>query len=89
MPAVTVRSFGAAALAALSACLRAFRAVRLRRAARGGQAPVLRLSSQALTPQASVHAVQWRGDEYLLGCTAHRVTLLCRRAIPGEAEERR
>jgi len=54
---------------------------RARSVARSGQASVLRLSSQALTPQASVHAVQWRGEEYLLGCTAQQVTLLCRRPI--------
>jgi flagellar biogenesis protein FliO len=40
---------------------------------RGG---VVRLASQALTAQASVHAVQWNGEEYLLACTAQQVTLL-------------
>jgi hypothetical protein len=41
---------------------------------------IVRLSSQALTTQASVHAVQWNGEELLLGCTAQQVTLLSRRA---------
>ena len=46
---------------------------------------ILRLSSQALTTQASVHAVQWNGEEFLLACTAQQVTLLSRRAAtPGE-----
>src|SRR3954454_14081242 len=42
---------------------------------------VLRLSSQALTPQASVHAVQWRGEELLLACTANQVTVVGRRRL--------
>jgi hypothetical protein len=62
---------------------------RARSAVRGGHTPVLRLSSQALTPQASVHAVQWQGEEYLLGCTAQQVTLLCRRPIHRDGEEAR
>lgn len=44
-------------------------------------ARVQRLSSQALTAQASVHAVQWNGEEFLLGCTAQQVTLLGRRPV--------
>jgi len=47
---------------------------------------IVRLSSQALTPQASVHAVQWNGEELLLACTAQQVTLLSRRAA-GRSEE--
>lgn len=38
-----------------------------------------RVSSHALTPQASVHVVRWHGEELLLGCTPQQVTLLCRR----------
>lgn len=57
----------------------------LRANARSGPAPVLRLSSQALTPQASVHAVRWDGEEFLVGCTAHSVTLLSRRNAEPEA----
>lgn len=57
------------------------------RAARGQRA-ILRLSSQALTPQASVHAVQWNGEEFLLGCTGQQVTLLARRSAPDAAGER-
>jgi flagellar biogenesis protein FliO len=52
---------------------------------RSGQAartPLVRLSSQPLTPQASVHVVQWQGDEFLLACTAQQVTLLARKAAP-------
>ena len=48
---------------------------------------VLRLSSQPLTPQASVHAVQWRGEELLLACTAQQVTVLARRPITPEGTE--
>lgn len=49
-----------------------------------GELPaVRRLSSHALTPQASVHAVRWQGEELLLGCTAQQVTLLARRPHAG------
>jgi hypothetical protein len=50
-------------------------------AARRGDAAVARLSSQALTPHASVHAVQWKGEEFLLACTPQQVTLLARRPL--------
>lgn len=54
--------------------------------ARRDEAGVARLSSQALTPHASVHAVRWDGQEFLLACTAQQVTLLARRTLPpGEA----
>jgi hypothetical protein len=56
-------------------------------AARRGEAAVTRLASQALTPHASVHAVQWQGEEFLLACTPQQVTLLARRPIAaGEGE---
>lgn len=48
-----------------------------------GQAAVSRLASQALTQHASVHAIQWNGEEYLVGCTMQQVTLLSRRRIDG------
>lgn len=51
------------------------------RIARRQEADVVRISSQALTQQASVHAVQWQGQEFLLGCTAQQVTLLSRRPV--------
>jgi flagellar biogenesis protein FliO len=51
-------------------------------ASRRAGSGVARLSSQALTPQASVHTVCWNGEEYLLGCTAQQVTLLARRPLP-------
>ena len=41
-----------------------------------------RLASMAPTPQASVHVVQWQGEELLLGCTAQGVSLLARRPAP-------
>ena len=41
---------------------------------------VVRVSSQALTPQASLHAVQWNGEELLLACTAQQVSVIARRA---------
>lgn len=56
--------------------------------ARSGPAAVSRLASQALTAHASVHAVQWNGEELLVGCTAQQVTILSRRRIggtPGDA----
>lgn len=51
-------------------------------------AAVLRLSSQALTPHASVHAVRWNGEEFLVACTAQAVTLLSRRSADGAEGER-
>ena len=53
---------------------------------RGRAAPgIERLGSQPLTPQASVHAVRWKGEELLLGCTGTQVTVLARR--PAAVEE--
>lgn len=43
---------------------------------------IARLSSQALTPQASVHAIRWGGEELLLACTPQAVTVLARRPSP-------
>jgi flagellar biogenesis protein FliO len=58
----------------------------LARSPREGHA-VQRLSSQALTPQASVHTVRWQGEDLLLGCTAQQVTLLARRPTgPSDGE---
>lgn len=55
----------------------------------GQGAAIVRLSSQGLTPHASVHAVRWNGEEYLLGCTSQKVTLLSRRKVmPTEGEAR-
>ena len=51
-----------------------------RRSMAGGQG-VVRLSSQALTPHASVHAVRWNGEDYLLACTSQEVTLVARRPV--------
>jgi len=39
----------------------------------------VRLSSQSLTPHASVHVVRWSGEELLLACTAQQVTVLARK----------
>lgn len=55
-------------------------AMRLR-GERRGPAAVVRLASQALTPQASVHAVEWNGEAYLLACTSQQVVLLSHKAI--------
>jgi flagellar biogenesis protein FliO len=44
---------------------------------------LVRLSSQSLTPHASVHAVQWNGEEYLIACTPQSTTLLARKPAPG------
>ena len=67
-----------------------WRTSRARRAfggARPDAAAVLRLSSQALTPHASVHAVRWNGEEFLVACTAQAVTLLSRRTADGAEGE--
>ena len=48
---------------------------------------LVRISSHPLTPQASVHAVQWRGEEFLLGCTAQGVTLIARAKAACDAEK--
>jgi hypothetical protein len=48
-----------------------------RRTPRGSLA---RLTSQSLTPQASVHVLQWQGEELLVACTPQQVTLLARKA---------
>lgn len=53
-------------------------------ASRGGA--VVRLSSQALTPQASVHAVRWQGEDLLLGCSGQQVTVLARRPSPAAGD---
>lgn len=53
-----------------------------------GAPGVLRLASQALTPQASVHSLRWHGEELLLGCTAQQVTLLARHRMDVPEEER-
>jgi hypothetical protein len=50
-----------------------------------GQA-VVRLSSQPLTPQASVHVVQWRGEEFLIACTGQQVSLLSRIPVASRQE---
>jgi hypothetical protein len=42
-------------------------------------AGVERLASQSLTAHASVHAVRWQGEEFLLACTSTQVTVLSRR----------
>ena len=59
--------------------------LRSRRAAghRGVNDPgrLVRLSSQALTGQASVHAVRWNSEELLLACSGQQVTLIARRSI--------
>lgn len=48
---------------------------------------IARLSSQALTPQASVHALRWHGEEILIACTAQQVTVIARQpADPGRGD---
>jgi flagellar biogenesis protein FliO len=58
-----------------------------RAAARRGESAVTRLSSHPLTPHASVHTVQWNGEEFLLACTPQQVTVLARRASTGAQGE--
>lgn len=40
----------------------------------------------SLTQQASLHLVEWRGEELLLGCTPQSVTILARRALGASRE---
>lgn len=57
----------------------------------GGRAaqPTLRAAGRlALSQQASVHAVQWGDEELLLGSTPHQVTLLAKRPLPGNGQNR-
>ena len=58
--------------------------------ARSAEDPhVVRVSSQALTAQASVHVVRWNGEELLVCCTAQQAQLLARRPMPNAFEEQR
>jgi hypothetical protein len=59
------------------------------RKATAGRFAIVRLSSQALTPHASVHVVQWKGEDYLLGCAGQQVTLLDRKAADAGAGDER
>lgn len=52
-----------------------------------GGAGIERLASQPLTPQASVHAVRWHGEELLLGCTGTQVTVLARHPATNGARQ--
>jgi hypothetical protein len=49
-------------------------------AAKAGSLRVVQ--SATLTPRASVHVIQWDGQEWLLGCAEHGLTELGRRAQP-------
>ncbi len=37
------------------------------------------LGRQVLTPQVTVHALRWHGEDLLLSCTAQEVTVIARR----------
>lgn len=52
-----------------------------------GGAGIERLASHPLTPQASVHAVRWHGEELLLGCTGTQVTVLARHPATNGARQ--
>lgn len=47
---------------------------------------IVRLASQPLTAQASVHAIRWNGEELLVGCNAQQVTVLARRPAAGAGD---
>lgn len=53
----------------------------------GDKVMLQRLASQALTPQASVHCIRWKGEDLLVGCTAGSVTLLARKVSDAAATE--
>lgn len=44
---------------------------------------LVRVASQSLTAQASVHAIRWNGEEILVACSAQQVTVLARQPAPG------
>jgi flagellar biogenesis protein FliO len=50
------------------------------RPAAGHSAPKA-LGRTSLTQQASLHVIEWRGEELLLGCTPQSVALLARRQL--------
>jgi len=52
----------------------------------GTSAPRL-LGRTALTQQASLHVVEWQGEELLLGCTAQSVVVLTRRPAEPSKEK--
>lgn len=39
------------------------------------------LEQTSLTQHASVHVIEWNGEELLLGCTSHSVALLARKSV--------
>jgi hypothetical protein len=45
------------------------------------------LGRMSLTQQASVHVVEWQGEELLLACTPQSVTVVARRAASGVAKD--
>lgn len=46
--------------------------------------PLVRLAAQPLTPRASVHALRWGSEEFLVACTDTSTVLIARR--PAEEE---
>jgi hypothetical protein len=52
------------------------------REARAGSS-VRVLGRTNLGPHATLHTVEWHGEELLLGCTAHGVTLISRHLSTG------
>jgi hypothetical protein len=61
--------------------------LRLRGERPQGARDLVRLASQPLTAQASLHAIRWHGEDLLLGCTPQQVTLLARHPAPAPLEE--
>src|ERR1700749_1606478 len=49
---------------------------------RGAQDAPRPMSRASLTPQASLHVVEWRGERLLLACTPHAVSVLARHELP-------
>ncbi|HEY8360372.1 MAG TPA: flagellar biosynthetic protein FliO [Ramlibacter sp.] len=89
-PAAPPSAVGAASAALLLAALAAGGLLAWRRgpaglqqwrSRRSGAAALARVSSQALTPHASIHVVHWSDEELLLGCTAQQVTVIARRPL--------
>ncbi|AMO22190.1 hypothetical protein GCM10027034_24970 [Ramlibacter solisilvae] len=53
------------------------------RSAQGAPKPV---GSASLTPHATLHVVEWRGEQLLLACTPHAVTVVSRHELTADTE---
>jgi hypothetical protein len=96
---LAVESFGWTALLLSAAAAAAFALVRRKsRTGKDGRPSWLRsvakpgtpklLSRTMLTQQSSLQVIEWNGEELLLGCTPHNVSLLDRRPSDSTRDDR-